>query len=127
MANTSVVQVWKDVSLSPNKMRGWRDYVHDLTEAGHQIILSSCWYINYITYGQDWRNFYNCDPTDFQGKTFWDFVFAFGGDVSLKILQRLFSLTKTWTIPCRPSPTVMCGVEVAFFSRKQWVVQTRAQ
>lgn len=95
MANTSVVQVWKDVSLSPNKMRGWRDYVHDLTEAGHQIILSSCWYINYITYGQDWRNFYNCDPTDFQGKTFWDFVFAVGGDVSLKILQRLFSLTKT--------------------------------
>lgn len=68
MANTSLVQVWKDTSLSPSKMRGWREYVHDLTEAGHQVIVSSCWYINYISYGQDWKNFYNCDPTDFQGE-----------------------------------------------------------
>ena len=67
MANTSVVQVWKDESLSPSKMRGWREYVSDLTAAGHQVIVSSCWYINYITYGQDWKNFYKCDPTDFEG------------------------------------------------------------
>ncbi|XP_071531206.1 beta-hexosaminidase subunit beta-like [Panulirus ornatus] len=71
MANTSVVQVWKDVSLSPSKIKGWREYLHDLTAAGHQVILSSCWYINFITYGQDWKNFYNCDPTDFQGLIMW--------------------------------------------------------
>lgn len=70
MQNTSVAQVWKDVSLS-SKMKGWREYVRDLTEAGHQVIVSSCWYINYITYGQDWKNFYKCDPTDFQGNYYY--------------------------------------------------------
>lgn len=117
MANTSVVQVWKDVSLSPNKMRGWRDYVHDLTEAGHQIILSSCWYINYITYGQDWRNFYNCDPTDFQG-TAEQKSLVLGGEAAMwgeyvdatNLLPRLWprasaAAERLWSLPVSEAPS----------------------
>ncbi|KAG7154026.1 beta-hexosaminidase subunit beta-like [Homarus americanus] len=118
MANTSVVQVWKDVSLSPSKMRGWRDYVHDLTEAGHQVILSSCWYINFITYGQDWKNFYNCDPTDFQG-TDEQKKLVLGGEAAMwgeyvdatNIMPRLWprasaAAERLWSLPLSEAPSV---------------------
>ncbi|KAK7008180.1 hypothetical protein SK128_024911 [Halocaridina rubra] len=117
MSNTSVVQVWKDVSLS-SKMRGWRDYAHDLTEAGHQVILSSCWYINYITYGQDWRNFYNCDPTDFQG-TEEQKKLVLGGEAAMwgeyvdatNLLPRLWprasaAAERLWSLPISEAPSV---------------------
>ncbi|XP_063597459.1 beta-hexosaminidase subunit beta-like [Penaeus indicus] len=110
MANTSVVQVWKDKSLSP-KMRGWGDYVYELTKAGHQIILSSCWYINYITYGQDWRNFYNCDPTNFNG-TAEQKALVLGGEAAMwgeyvdatNLLPRLWprasaAAERLWSLP----------------------------
>lgn len=118
MLNTSVVQVWKDVSLSPSKMKGWREYVHDLTEAGHQVILSSCWYINYITYGQDWRNFYNCDPTDFQG-TPEQKSLVLGGEAAMwgeyvdatNLLPRLWprasaAAERLWSLPVSEAPSV---------------------
>jgi hypothetical protein len=34
---------------------------------GHNAILASCWYLNYISYGKDWPQYYNCDPQDFDG------------------------------------------------------------
>ncbi|XP_068211206.1 beta-hexosaminidase subunit beta-like [Palaemon carinicauda] len=118
MANTSVVQVWKDVSLAPNKMKGWRDYVHDLTERGYQVILSSCWYINYITYGPDWRNFYNCDPTDFQG-TDEQKKLVLGGEAAMwgeyadatNLLPRLWprasaAAERLWSVPLSEAPSV---------------------
>ena len=38
-----------------------------ITKSGHKVILSSCWYLNYIKYGLDWPNFYKCDPENFGG------------------------------------------------------------
>lgn len=118
MANTSVVQVWKDVSLSPSKMRGWREYVRDLTEAGHQVIVSSCWYINYITYGQDWKNFYKCDPTDFEG-TPQQKALVLGGEATMwgeyvdatNLLPRLWprasaAAERLWSMPLSEAPSV---------------------
>jgi hexosaminidase len=29
--------------------------------------VSACWYLNYISYGQDWEKYYKCDPRKFQG------------------------------------------------------------
>ncbi|XP_066970226.1 beta-hexosaminidase subunit beta-like [Macrobrachium rosenbergii] len=118
MANTSVVQVWKDVSLAPSNMKGWREYVHDLTERGYQVILSSCWYINYITYGPDWRNFYKCDPTDFQG-TEEQKKLVLGGEAAMwgeyvdatNLLPRLWprasaAAERLWSLPLSEAPSV---------------------
>ncbi|VDD95766.1 unnamed protein product [Enterobius vermicularis] len=52
--------------------------MNSVTKAGHHAILSSCWYLNYIKYGNDWGYlensnlrlrgmYYQCDPTDFEG------------------------------------------------------------
>uniref|UniRef100_A0A914VJP8 Beta-hexosaminidase A n=1 Tax=Plectus sambesii TaxID=2011161 RepID=A0A914VJP8_9BILA len=49
-----------------------------VTKAGHYAIMSSCWYLNYIKYGNDWGYvdyplkinrgmYYECDPTGFKG------------------------------------------------------------
>ncbi|RWS29634.1 beta-hexosaminidase subunit alpha-like protein [Leptotrombidium deliense] len=60
--NDTIIQIWKD-----SQDKTWKDYMAEITEKNRQTILSSCWYLNYISYGQDWRKLYSCDPHDFKG------------------------------------------------------------
>ncbi|XP_035223339.1 beta-hexosaminidase subunit alpha-like isoform X2 [Stegodyphus dumicola] len=54
----TVIHVWKD---------NYKSELANVTAAGFNTILSSCWYLNYINYGNDWTNYYACDPYDFIG------------------------------------------------------------
>ncbi|PRD24248.1 UNVERIFIED_CONTAM: Hexb [Trichonephila clavipes] len=62
----SIVEVWKDTSLDL-KMDKWENYIKPIAKKGYQIILSACWYLNYISYGMDWKKYYECDPRNFDG------------------------------------------------------------
>lgn len=68
VANDTVVQVWKDVSMGTYFSR-WQEYAKELTKKKVQIVVSGCWYLNLISYGDDWRKYYDCDPRNFEGKS----------------------------------------------------------
>lgn len=50
----TIVHVWED--WAP-----WQKELFNVTKAGHRAILSSCWYLNYISYGSDWTKVSVCD------------------------------------------------------------------
>lgn len=58
----TIVEVWRGNSTVP-----WQHYMTRIASEGYKTILSSCWYLNYISYGQDWRKYYQCEPQNFTG------------------------------------------------------------
>lgn len=56
----TIVEVWKDYA---NKT--WKESMNLMSEYGNPLILSACWYLNYISYGQDWEKYYTCEPHSF--------------------------------------------------------------
>ncbi|CAM1322748.1 HEXB (predicted) [Pycnogonum litorale] len=69
--------VWEEVFLNGVKLKpetivhvwrsGYEMTLYKSTKAGYRTLLSSCWYLNYISYGDDWTKFYRCDPQEFVG------------------------------------------------------------
>ncbi|XP_043920373.1 beta-hexosaminidase subunit beta [Protopterus annectens] len=55
----TVVEVWKS--------EHYQDELHNVTAAGYKTILASPWYLDYISYGQDWQKYYRAEPLDFNG------------------------------------------------------------
>ena len=53
----TVVDVWKG--------NGWQDEMGRVTSAGFHSVLSAPFYLNYISYGLDWVNYYSVEPTNF--------------------------------------------------------------
>ncbi|KAG9488093.1 hypothetical protein GDO78_007736 [Eleutherodactylus coqui] len=58
----TVVEVWKE--------NGYQQEMAAVTAAGFQVLLSAPWYLNRISYGQDWIPAYRVEPTNFTG-VFW--------------------------------------------------------
>ncbi|CAF3891536.1 unnamed protein product, partial [Rotaria sp. Silwood1] len=56
--SNTLVEVWKE----PYSLELAR-----VTNLGYRAILSACWYLNLISYGQDWFKYYRCDPHNFIG------------------------------------------------------------
>lgn len=54
----TVVQVW----LGHAENHTWDSETLEVTSKGFRVVLSSPWYLNYITYGVDWPSFYNQEP-----------------------------------------------------------------
>ncbi|XP_040842104.1 beta-hexosaminidase subunit beta [Ochotona curzoniae] len=55
----TVVEVWKG--------EFYRTELSQITNSGLPVILSAPWYLDLISYGQDWENYYQVDPLDFTG------------------------------------------------------------
>lgn len=60
------------VRLPPNTVvHVWtgnqRKLLQSITADGLPALLSSCWYLDHLTTGGDWKKFYNCDPQAFHG------------------------------------------------------------
>uniref|UniRef100_A0A7I4YSU6 Beta-hexosaminidase n=1 Tax=Haemonchus contortus TaxID=6289 RepID=A0A7I4YSU6_HAECO len=58
----AIAHVWKG-----NSAEAIREKMANVTAAGHFAILSSCWYLDIIKWNPDWGQYYECDPTDFEG------------------------------------------------------------
>ncbi|KAM3874025.1 beta-hexosaminidase subunit beta [Diretmus argenteus] len=57
----TVIHVWK------GNQQQYQAEMANVTSAGYQTLLSTPWYLNRISYGQDWRGIYKADPQDFKG------------------------------------------------------------
>ncbi|XP_054164507.1 beta-hexosaminidase subunit beta-like [Oppia nitens] len=69
LANGSIVVIWKDKRLD-KELDLWQNYATKIAKNGQQMVLSACWYLNYISTpypDQDWEKFYLCDPGHFNG------------------------------------------------------------
>uniref|UniRef100_A0A3B3Q3Q2 Beta-hexosaminidase n=1 Tax=Paramormyrops kingsleyae TaxID=1676925 RepID=A0A3B3Q3Q2_9TELE len=55
----TVVEVW----IGSN----YQQELQKVTDAGYTTILSAPWYLDYISYGQDWQKYYMVEPLDFKG------------------------------------------------------------
>ena len=62
------IQVWKDTATISDQA-SWSEYLSNITRDGYGAILSSPWYLNFISYGyQDWYRYYFIEPfTNFTG------------------------------------------------------------
>ncbi|CAH8834589.1 unnamed protein product [Trichobilharzia szidati] len=54
---STIVHVWKSTF--------WEIVVKIATRAGYRVLLSSPWYLNLISYGTDWKNYYLTNPRVF--------------------------------------------------------------
>ncbi|XP_066469998.1 beta-hexosaminidase subunit beta [Tiliqua scincoides] len=45
----------------------YNEELSKITKEGHQAILAAPWYLDYISYGQDWRKYYSVEPLSFSG------------------------------------------------------------
>uniref|UniRef100_A0A8C7TR44 Beta-hexosaminidase subunit beta n=1 Tax=Oncorhynchus mykiss TaxID=8022 RepID=A0A8C7TR44_ONCMY len=59
LKSNTVVHVWMG-----NK---FEEELQKVTEAGFTTILSAPWYLDYISYGQDWQKYYKVEPLSFNG------------------------------------------------------------
>jgi len=57
----TIVHVWKGNEIS------YEAELLKVTKQGYRALLSSCWYLNFISYGVDWAKYYQCDPQSFPG------------------------------------------------------------
>ncbi|RWS02623.1 beta-hexosaminidase subunit alpha-like protein [Dinothrombium tinctorium] len=58
----AIVHVWKG-----DTEKEYEEEMSKVTEKGFRAILSTPWYLNYIKFGADWKDYYRKDPLSFNG------------------------------------------------------------
>uniref|UniRef100_A0A8D0GK73 Beta-hexosaminidase n=1 Tax=Sphenodon punctatus TaxID=8508 RepID=A0A8D0GK73_SPHPU len=61
MKPDTIIHVWKENSGAYQKEMA------RVTKAGYRTLLSAPWYLNHISYGQDWLQAYQVEPLEFEG------------------------------------------------------------
>uniref|UniRef100_A0A670Y4S7 Beta-hexosaminidase n=1 Tax=Pseudonaja textilis TaxID=8673 RepID=A0A670Y4S7_PSETE len=70
--------IWQEVfddgaKLQPDTIvEVWKKYLYQfelarVTKQGYQAILAAPWYLDLISYGEDWKSYYSVEPLDFTG------------------------------------------------------------
>ena len=59
IAPDTVIDVWKGGD--------WQNEMAAVTKAGFHSVLSAPYYLNYISYGEDWPKYYTVEPSNFTG------------------------------------------------------------
>lgn len=47
---------------------GANEEMFNVTASGYTTILSAPWYLDYISYAQDWQKYYKVEPLNFNGQ-----------------------------------------------------------
>ncbi|KAK7471603.1 hypothetical protein BaRGS_00035766 [Batillaria attramentaria] len=72
VSNSTLIEVWKNKrnirDCTNTSVDNFNEFALRAAKGGNRLIISSCWYLNYLCYGEDWRRFYKCDPTGFTVK-----------------------------------------------------------
>ncbi|CAG2170408.1 unnamed protein product [Oppiella nova] len=92
----TVVHVWIG-SWGTDKEKYWRPELHNVTVKGYRAILSSCWYLDLISYGSDWKGYYTCEPHSFNG-TEEQNKLVIGGEAALwsEYINAANLISRTW-------------------------------
>ncbi|ELT93601.1 hypothetical protein CAPTEDRAFT_180694 [Capitella teleta] len=59
----TLVTIWKD--SKNNQDDPWQMHMEHVAKKGYKMLLSAPWYLNVITYGEDFREYYAIEPTNF--------------------------------------------------------------
>jgi len=59
IAPDTVIDVWKGGN--------WQEDMANVAKAGFHSVLSAPFYLNYISYGEDWPKYYSVEPSNFTG------------------------------------------------------------
>nr|XP_037275222.1 beta-hexosaminidase subunit alpha-like [Rhipicephalus microplus] len=88
IAPDTVVHVWKPPQNEELAL---------VTSAGYKALLSTCWYLDHISYGSDWKKYYACDPHNFSGD-FQQKALVIGGEVCLwaEYIDATNIISRTW-------------------------------
>ncbi|GAB6024836.1 hypothetical protein CHUAL_009954 [Chamberlinius hualienensis] len=89
ISDDTIVNVWKEIF--------YESEMYNVTEQGYHAILSSCWYLNYISYGPDWEKYYNCEPLSFSGtEEQYDLVLGGTGCMWGEMVDATNLISRTW-------------------------------
>lgn len=85
----TVINVWKS--------GGWNTTLQAVSQAGLRSVLSANFYLNYISYGEDWVNYYKVEPLEFDG-TPAQKALVMGGEFCLwaEFIDSTNFLSRTW-------------------------------